>query len=188
MPFRKQAYLQTKSIFISAGHSDSDPGAVSNGVTEADIVLDFRDRVADALRSRGMVFAKDGERGENLPLRTAVAMAAKHDYAVEFHCNAFDNPAATGVETLSHQSTHHWAQKICNVISETLNIANRGAKDEGSGQHSRLAFISQGKGVIVELFFLTNMDNLESYLRKRQELAENVAEVLAVLASDSPYS
>jgi hypothetical protein len=35
--------MQTKTLFISAGHSDSDPGAVGNGHTEAGIVTQFRD-------------------------------------------------------------------------------------------------------------------------------------------------
>ncbi|WP_237673838.1 hypothetical protein [Vreelandella profundi] len=30
--------MQTKTLFISAGHSDSDPGAVGNGHTEAGII------------------------------------------------------------------------------------------------------------------------------------------------------
>ncbi len=42
--------LQTKSLFISAGHSDTDPGAAANGITEADIVLEFRDMVCEELR------------------------------------------------------------------------------------------------------------------------------------------
>jgi N-acetylmuramoyl-L-alanine amidase len=36
------------SLFLSAGHSDSDPGAVGNGHTEADIVLAFRDKSEQA--------------------------------------------------------------------------------------------------------------------------------------------
>jgi len=40
--------LQTKSLYISAGHSHSDPGAVGNGHTEADIVLAFRDKSEQA--------------------------------------------------------------------------------------------------------------------------------------------
>ena len=40
--------LQTKSLFISAGHSAPDPGAVGNGHTEADIVLAFRDKSEQA--------------------------------------------------------------------------------------------------------------------------------------------
>lgn len=56
-----EALIQTKSLYISAGHSHSDPGAVGNGHTEADIVLEFRDLVADELRDK-VAFAKDGER------------------------------------------------------------------------------------------------------------------------------
>src|SRR5690554_4555945 len=97
----KYVTLQTRSLFISAGHSDTDPGAKGNGYSEADIVLELRDLVSDALRRRGVVFSKDGERGSNLPLRQAVQMARTFDVAVEFHCNSFSSPSATGVETLS---------------------------------------------------------------------------------------
>lgn len=37
--------MQSKTLFISAGHSRTDPGAVGNGHTEADVVLAFRDAV-----------------------------------------------------------------------------------------------------------------------------------------------
>src|SRR5690554_4284596 len=66
--------MQTKTLFISAGHSDADPGAVGNGYTEADIVLEFRDYLAEALRARGVEFRKDGEPGQNLPLARAWRM------------------------------------------------------------------------------------------------------------------
>lgn len=37
----------TKTLFISAGHSDKDPGAKGNGYREADTVLEFRDMLAE---------------------------------------------------------------------------------------------------------------------------------------------
>lgn len=169
------AILQTKTLFISAGHSDTDPGATGHGYTEADIVLEFRDLVADYLRGK-VVFAKDGEPGQNLPLRTAAALAAKHDVAVEFHCNAF-NGQATGVETLSRTENYPLGRQICEAIADTLGIPNRGAKPEGSGQHSRLAFASSG-GIIVELFFIDNRLDLQAYQSTKHELAKIVAGVL----------
>jgi len=169
--------LQTKSLFISAGHSHSDPGAVGNGHTEADIVLAFRDAVADELRDK-VVFAKDGERGQNLPLRKAVQQASSHDVAVEFHCNAAASASATGVETLSHPDDYPLGQALCEAISDTLGIANRGAKGEASGQHSRLAFVSTGGGIIVELFFISNPDDVAAYFRHKRALAQAVARVL----------
>lgn len=171
--------MQTKSLFISAGHSASDPGAVGNGYSEADIVLELRDYLAEALRARGVEFSKDGKRGENLPLSRAWPMAGEHDIAIELHCNAFSRPTATGVETLSQPHNMELGLSICKAISDTLGIVNRGAKGEGSGQHSRLAFVSSGGGIIVELFFISNLDDLDKYQRWKLQLAEVLADLLA---------
>ncbi|WP_185859018.1 N-acetylmuramoyl-L-alanine amidase [Vreelandella nanhaiensis] len=173
----KYAALQTQTLFISAGHSDKDPGAVGNGYTEAQIVLEFRDKLADYLRDK-VFFGKDGQRGENLPLTVAANEAAAHDVAVEFHCNAFSSPTATGVETLS--AGHHYplGNALCAAISSTLGIANRGAKGEASGQHSRLAFINRGNGIIVELFFITNPSDLASYFENIDACVKAVGDEL----------
>lgn len=168
--------LQTKSLFISAGHSASDPGAVANGTSEAEVVTEFRDRLAHYLSDK-LVFGTDGDVGENLPLRQAVALASRHDVAVEFHCNAA-SPAATGVETLSKRGQFPFAGRICTAISDTLGIRNRGSKPENSGQHSRLAFVSDGGGLILELFFISSPDDLRAYYHNRQALVQAVAAVL----------
>lgn len=178
-----RAATQTRTLFISAGHSDTDPGAAGNGITEADVVLDFRDRLADYLTDK-LVFAKDGQPGQNLPLRTAVRMAAKHDIAVEFHCNAFHDPGATGTETLNHARHDALGNDLCSAISQVLGITNRGAKSEGSGQHSRLAFIRDGGGIIVELFFLTNPADYARYRRRLNECVAAVGQVLIRAACD----
>jgi N-acetylmuramoyl-L-alanine amidase len=170
--------MQTKTLFVSAGHSARDPGAVGNGHTEADIVLAFRDAVCDELDAKGIRYQRDGQRGENLPLRKACQLASLHDVAVEFHCNAFHDPSATGVETLSADTDKPLGEALCEAISDTLHIANRGAKGEGSGQHSRLAFVSDGGGVIVELFFISNPNDIAAYYTHKRALAQAVARVL----------
>ncbi|WP_237673698.1 N-acetylmuramoyl-L-alanine amidase [Vreelandella profundi] len=169
----KYAALQTQTLFISAGHSDTDPGAVANDYTEAQIVLDFRDRLAAYLRDK-VFFGKDGQHGQNLPLTAAANEAAVHDIAVEFHCNAFAWPSATGVETLSAAEHYPLGNALCLAISNALGIANRGAKGEASGQHSRLAFINRGNGIIVELFFITNPNDLNNYLTNIDACVEAV--------------
>lgn len=171
----RETIMQTKTLFISAGHSDTDPGAVGNGHTEADIVTQFRDIVADELEGR-VTFSTDGRRRQNLSLRKAIDMAARHDVAVEFHCNAFSNPAATGVETLGGDM--QLGEALCEAVSDTLGIANRGAKGEASGQYSRLGFVSRGGGIIIELFFISNPNDVAAYFRHKQALAQAVARVL----------
>ncbi len=174
---RQYATLQQKTLFISAGHSERDPGAVAHGHTEAAIVLEFRDLLADYLAER-VIVDRDGTPGENLSLRDAVGAAKGHDLAVEFHCNAAGNPAATGVETLSADHHSPLGNALCQAIADALGIANRGAKGEASGQHSRLAYISRGGGLIVELFFLTNKHDLARYIANRRRCVEAVGDVL----------
>jgi N-acetylmuramoyl-L-alanine amidase len=172
-----------KTIFLSAGHSTTDAGAVANGRTEADIVEDFRNIVAQCLREGQVPHTVDGCGGQNIPLRDAVKFAAKHDIAVEFHCNAAASPVAGGVETLSAPRHIGLGNRICEAIANNLRIKNRGAKPENAGQHHRLAFVSQGGGIIVELFFLTNRDDLRAYDERKWLAARAVATVLAVEAS-----
>lgn len=166
-----------KPIVITAGHSNIDPGAVNGVVTEAHIVTDFRNIVAYYLRQANVNFAVDGNGNENWPLNDAIKLAKFSSVAVEFHCNAFTSPAATGVETLSQAKDKETGRKLCAVVSDILGIVNRGAKGEGAGQHSRLGFVRAG-GIILELFFLSNPDDLRAYLDKKWLVARAVAAVL----------
>lgn len=178
--------LQTKSLFISAGHSMNDPGAVGvNGFAESDIVLEFRDRLYEYLADK-IVLARDGMPGVNLPLQQACQMARLHDISVEFHCNAAASPRATGTETLSAPKDDELGEQLCTAITETLGISNRGDKGEGDGQHSRLAFVRAG-GVIVELFFLTNPDDLNAYHAHFDDVVKAVGLVLIDAVCDSEY-
>lgn len=169
--------IEMKQILISAGHSDKDPGAVGNGLREADVVTEFRDMVAHYLAEAGVAFTRDGAKGENLSLSQAIRMIPSRGIAVEFHLNAASSKDATGVETLSSNQKKDFCRGLCELISLRLGIRNRGAKDEGSGQHSRLAFVQAG-GVIVELFFLTNEQDLSKYKVRKHELALEVAKYL----------
>ncbi len=167
-----------KSILISAGHSNTDPGAVAFGRREADIAVEFRNLVAFYLQRDGVPHELDGSGTVNMPLREAVVRAKRHPIGVEFHCNAAGSAAATGTETLSGQKDVVLGASICEATANALGIRNRGAKPENSGQHSRLAFVQAG-GIIVELFFLTNPDDLAAYDARKWVAARDVAAVLA---------
>lgn len=164
-------------MFLSAGHSDADPGAVAFGRREADIAVEFRNIVSFYLLRAGVPHELDGSATQNLPLREAVAKARRHAIGVEFHCNAASNPTATGVETLSAPKDIALGGRICAAIATGLGIRNRGAKPENAGQHHRLAFVQAG-GIIVELFFITNPTDLAAYDARKWLAARDVASVL----------
>lgn len=167
---------QTKTIFLSAGHSDTDPGATGFGRKEADIAVEIRNIVSFYLHRAGMVHELDGNGTSNLPLREAVKKARKHPIGVEFHCNA-GPPSATGVETLSAPGNMSLGSRLCQAISDGLGIRNRGAKPENAGQHHRLAFVQAG-GIIVELFFISNSRDIAAYDARKWLAARNIADVL----------
>lgn len=163
-------------MYISAGHSNTDPGAVAFGRREADIAVEFRNITSFYLMRDSVPHELDGFGTQNLPLNKAVQQARHHARAVEFHCNA--GPAsATGVEVLCAPKDDKISADICQAIASTLGIRNRGVKPENSGQHTRLAFIRAG-GIIVELFFLTNPNDLYAYDHRKWLAAREVARVL----------
>ncbi len=172
----------SRNIVITAGHSNTDPGAVSGSFTEARIVTEFRNLVADCLKRANAKFTTDGEGDTNLPLANAIKLISPGSVAVEFHCNAFSKPSATGVETLSRDQNTALGARLCAAVSKILGITNRGAKGESSGQHARLGFVSAG-GLILELFFISNPDDLQAYLGKKLELAQAVADILIEAAN-----
>ena len=169
------------SIFISAGHSNTDPGAVNGTQTEANIVRDMRNMVAHYLREAKVDFRTDGTGLTNLPLEEAGRMAATADIAVEFHCNSFHNPTAQGVEALAGVKDKELSRELCSAVSKHMNNTIRGGdggwKSEGSGQHSRLFFVQKG-GIILELFFLSNPKELARWDEVKWLVAREVAEVL----------
>lgn len=166
-----------KSIFLSAGHGGTDPGAVALGRKEADIAVEFRNIVAFYLQRAGVPHELDGHGTENLPLSEAVKRARKHPVSLEFHCNAAASSSATGVETLSGSRDLMLGGQISAAIARALGIRNRGAKPENAGQHHRLAFVQAG-GIIVELFFLTNPTDLAAYDARKWVAAREVARLL----------
>lgn len=182
MSFSNKTYRQDKSLFISAGHSDSDPGAVANGYTEADLVLVLRNKLVDFLAEEGVAVNSDGEDNENLPLREACKMAKVHDFSIELHFNAAAYASATGTEVL-YDADESIASCISEVVSSTLGISDRGAKPESSGQHSRLAFIQAG-GLILEVGFITNPDDLEAFFDAEDDMVKALGRLLADVVTE----
>lgn len=88
-------------VTITAGHSNTDPGAVASNVTEAEITTDMRNIVAYCLRDLDIKVVTDGRSNDNQTLRQAIKLIKQGELAIEFHCNAFHLPTAGGVEALA---------------------------------------------------------------------------------------
>lgn len=169
------------AIVLTAGHSLVDPGACNGKFTEAGIVREVRNGVTAILNSRGYKVINDGTGTDNQPLNKAAALVKQGKIAIEFHLNAAVSKAATGVEALAQSKDKAICQKLCSALANVLEIPVRGSaggwKDEGSGQHSKLAYVSAG-GIILELFFISNDAELQKYFERKEQVFTAIADML----------
>lgn len=167
-------------IVITAGHSNTDPGAVSEHYKEADFCADMRNYVAYYLRNWGLNVKTDGDGRVNAPLQQAIALARTADIAIEFHLNAASTRRVKGIEVLSRDKNKVLSQKIAQAISSVTGSplrGDKGWKPEDAGQHKRLGFVSAG-GLIVELEFVSNFAAMNELNTKRWVVAKAIAETI----------
>lgn len=168
-------------VLISAGHSNSDPGAVVGNITEAAIVTELRNIVVKKLKERGVDVISDGEGTTNQPLSEAMKLQDKAGLDIELHCNASSNVSARGVETIGLPKDKALCQKLSKAIAEVLITAVRGDAgyiDQTKSARGKLGYVNKG-GIIVELFFLSNKQELEAYQAKKWLVAEAIANVVS---------
>ena len=173
-----------KIITITAGHSNVDPGAVNGQHREADIAQDARNIVAYYLKQKGIEIRTDGEGKGNLSLNKAIGLIKGSAIAVEFHCNASANKSAKGVEALAQSKDKTISQQLCKAVADAMGIplrGDRGWKPENSGQHTRLGYVANG-GIILELFFISNDQELAIWHQKKWLICKAIADVLAQAA------
>jgi len=94
--------------------------------------------------------------------------------------NASENKTAQGVEVLSQDKDKVVSQQIAKAIADVMGSklrGDKGWKSEGSGQHSRLAWVSNN-GILVEIEFLSNKERLQVFKDKMWLVGKAVAQVV----------
>lgn len=165
---------------ITAGHSNTDPGAVNGKVKEADLVAQFRNAVTHYLREAGLQVKTDGTVTKNDPLSAAVKLIQGSSVAVEFHMNAAASKQANGIETIALPKDKKLAQDLSKAVADALGSRLRGDNgwiDQSKSARGRLAYVNAG-GLIVELGFISNDDELARFNARYWLAAKAVAKVL----------
>lgn len=187
-------------IRFSAGHGSGDlynrGGIYFN---EGDENLRFTDLLRDKLSHYKNVDVKEirNEKGRS----TDYSLSARSSYgngADLFYSSHSNAGGGSGVEVfLSYQSLDYYdfAKKLTRVISNTLNIPNRGVKfrNYNTGVTSTLTYakhyynnwygeLRDNKAkcaIIVEHFFHDNKNDSKKYLDNKDILADNIAKLIA---------
>lgn len=171
-----------KIVCLTAGHSNTDPGAVNGSDREADLAQDMRNIVAYILRNDYELTVKtDGEGKGNAPLREALKLIKGAAVAIEFHTNAAANKAATGIEALALEKNRRWCQVLCQAVAKVSGWrlrGDQGYKSDNAGQHSRLAYAQYG-GIVFEPFFISNDADLATFKQRKWPICRAIADAIA---------
>jgi len=94
-----------RTVVIDPGHGGHDPGAVSGGVREKDIVLDLAIRLGKKISSAypdvKVIYTRDKDVFIPLFQRASIANRNKADLFISLHANYVSSPSASGTETFT---------------------------------------------------------------------------------------
>lgn len=163
-----------RTIILDPGHGLSnkkpgvfDPGAVSNGIRECDVALDWCNELREILQSKGHKVVRtrvDHKDPAPVGKRAGIAKQYGGDVMLSIHCNAADGKA-NGTETFYRGEEHRKkAHDITACVCAALGTKNRGAKTEQASQHSRLAVMAFQPCFLLEIGFIDNASDREKMI------------------------
>lgn len=167
-------------VAVTAGHSNTDPGAVNGKIKESELVTNFRNAVVHYLREAGITTRTDGTGTQNDPLSSALKVIKGSSVAVEFHMNAAASKQANGIETIALPHDKKLAQDLSAAVASALGSRLRGDNgwiDQSKSARGSLAYINAG-GLIVELGFISNEAELAAFQARYWIAAKALAKVL----------
>lgn len=178
------------TIILDPGHGMSnkkagvfDPGAVSAGVREADIVMDWANELRGILMAAGhRVIRTRVDHKDPAPIgkRAGIARQCGGEIMVSLHCNAA-NGKAHGTETFYRGTANRAkASALNSAVVNALGTRDRGAKTEDQSQHARLAVMAFQPCFLIELGFIDHPDDRAAMLDpvRRRKACEAIASVI----------
>lgn len=178
------------TIIIDPGHGLGnrrkgvfDPGTVSHGVREADVVMDWTNELRAILRAKKLRVIRTRAHPNDpahIGQRAKIAKEYGGDIMLSLHCNAHDG-TASGTETF-YRGEHNrtTAKRINDAVCGVLKTKNRGAKVESQSQHKRLAVMSFQPCFLLEIGFLDHAGDRARMLNTelRRQACEAIAEII----------
>lgn len=155
-----------------------DPGAVAEGVREADITLAFALAIKHFAPEFGVhVFLTRHSNVSPAPLgeRCRAAIEAGCECFISLHCNA-GSSSARGVETF-YRDDLQFALRMHRLMAQAIPTKDRGVKHESASTRRRLAVLDfPGPACLVELGFISNP--ADRLLLQERETRINVARAI----------
>jgi N-acetylmuramoyl-L-alanine amidase len=172
-----------KEIYLIAGHSNGDPGAIGVKKTkEADLTKELRDLVAQRLKLKNVPVVTDDDRLSLSQVLSSIK-STEQDIVCDIHFNASENPKANGVEVLipgRHTTKERTgALRILTGITAATGLRSRGVITELQSHRGSLGVMREsGSNFLIEVCFISNQNDFEVYHQKKTAVADSIADSL----------
>ena len=174
-------------VFLGVGHGGKDPGAVGNGLHEADLNLAIALSCKDELERHGVIVGMSRVTDENDPVgdEAKECTAFKPDLAVEIHCNA---GGGDGAEAFYRANGGGW-ELAKNILAEIVKIGqnSRGAKTKTNAQGKDSYYFLRNTDcddvALVECAFIDNTKDIQIIDTPGEQKAMGIAIAKGVLAT-----
>lgn len=166
-------------IFLLAGHSNKDSGAVGvGGILERDETISLRDLIATHIPSKYRVF-KDND-SDSLHTVLQKATTGSGSVVLDIHFNASTDARPRGVEIIVADSANtdvlNYAHRVLRAVTDGTNIPSRGIKYERDTPRGRLGVLREsGLVCVLEVEFITNKQAMLDYNKHKVAIAKRLA-------------
>jgi N-acetylmuramoyl-L-alanine amidase len=170
-------------VFLTAGHRGRGTGAIGI-IDEGEETIRLRNLIGEILRNRGVeVYTDRDDDSLSVVVENVNVVCGVDDICIDIHFNAFNTQAQGSEILIPHNFTDvekDLAQDLLTAIVNTLKTKSRGVKKESSGQHKRLAMLSDidCHSIVVEICFCDNTEDAFKYQSKFNDLAYAMANVI----------
>lgn len=164
-----------KIVYPSAGHNNFDPGAVYNGIKEADKTKELRNLISKHLGTHKHITDYDCETNRQHQNRIKPGSGS---VLADHHFDASTNPNVSGVGVFvannANENSKAMGQEVVNGLSEIMQIPNRGVRTESQSGRGRIGILHLGAGIaiLVEVCFLSNPSDMAKYELNKEKIAK----------------
>lgn len=190
------AALTGYKIFIDPGHGGSDPGAVSSGYEEADIVLAIGKKLKTRLEGWGATvsMSRTTDTYPELSERTAASNNFGAHIFVSLHNNS---GGGSGIETWVHDNSTTNTQKLAKSVNDKLasdlSATNRGVKYCPSGRNGNNIYVIDPRNIrawaiLAEILFIDSSTDRAKLISStyQQTAADAIAAGISNFTSTLP--
>lgn len=183
----EEHYESVKVVCLDAGHGADDVGATSTGGArlEKDDNLRLTLKVRDKLEEKGVkvVLTREDDSDITLKERCKLANKKRCDFFLSLHRNS--SVSGSGFEAWIAKepkgNEEQTAQELVDALSDISGLPNRGVKKgyrNSSGNNYYVNSNTNMPSILLEVGFVTNENDNESFDKNIDKNAEAIAEII----------